>query len=177
MVKNIIYSVVFLFVGTFIGWVGHCTYQGKESVIERNVVRFDTIVKEVKVKVPERKIVYISKTDTLLKNITNERLITEYCTDTITEMVATNLYEDSIFTNDFRFDYQIQTLGDLIKFDPKFIIYPRPCPTYKKPKWSVVGGISNRGNFKFGVGYKGWLTEIEMKENFNQVFFGYQYNF
>ena len=41
----------------------------------------------------------------------------------------------------------------------------------------LIGGISNKGNFKFGGGYRGWIVEAELKENFNQIFFGYQYQF
>jgi hypothetical protein len=177
MVKNITYSVVFLIVGLLIGWVGHCAYRPKESPTEIISVRTDTIVKEVVVKVHDRKVIYISKTDTLLKNIINERLITEYCTDTVQGLIATNVYSDTITDSDFSLEYQIQTLGELIRFDPKLTIYPKPQPKCRKPKWIVTSGISNKGNFKFGGGYKGWVVEAEMNNNLNQVFFGYHYQF
>jgi hypothetical protein len=177
MVKNIAYSVVFLLVGLLVGWVGHCAYSSTESPTEVISVRTDTIVQRIEVKVPERKVIYLSKTDTLLKNIVNERLITEYCTDTVTGLVETSVYSDTVINNDFRFEYEIQTLGELIHFDPRLVIFPRPCPKSSKPKWIITSAISNKGNFKVGGGYKGWVVEAELKENLNQVFFGYHYQF
>lgn len=177
MVKNITYSVVFLLVGLLVGWIGHCAYQPKESPTEVISVRTDTIVQHIEVKVPVPQKRYVFLTDTVLKNVTNERLITQYCTDTILGMVETNVYSDTIINNDFKFEYEIQTLGKLIHFDPIMTIFPRPCPKSNKHKWIITSGISNKGNFKFGGGYKGWVIEAEMKTELNQVFFGYHYQF
>jgi hypothetical protein len=175
--KQVFQIILSLGIGILIGWFIGCN--GKVQTIEKEkiVVKIDTIVQRIEIKVPVPQKRYVFLTDTVLKNITNERLITQYCTDTISGMVETNVYSDTIINNDFKFEYEIQTLGELIHFNPIMTIFPHPCPKSNKHKWIITSGISNKGNFKFGGGYKGWVIEAEMKTELNQVFFGYHYQF
>lgn len=176
MVKN----VLFLIVGCFIGWGLHCIGKPKESVLETNVVRFDTIVEEVYTKVPMKEQIYISKTDTLFRSIHDTTLIERFKTDTTSDLVLINSYKDSINSDNFKLEYEILTLGELIKFTPTITTFystPEPLVKKVKPKWMISGAVSNKQNMKVGVGYRGITFETEFSNKFNQFFVGYQYQF
>lgn len=181
MVKNILYSVIFLFIGTFLGWIGHCTYSTKESPVETNVVRTDTVVREVFVKVPVPKQEYVYLTDTIEKMHLDSVFIDIIHRVEDDNLVPTNVYCDSIMDSNFKLNYEIQTIGELLSFKPKVSVFQKTIietrPIKIKPKWTISSAISNKGNFKVGLGYKGWVVETELKDNFNQIFFGYQYQF
>lgn len=178
--KTLLYSVIFLLLGILLGWVGHCTYQPKEVVSEGDIVRIDTIVKVVNVEVPKPIIRYRYLTDTLIQLVNNEILVEVYSKDTI-NMVQTNVYHDSIVDPDYKLDYEIETLGELLKFTPRLDIYQRTITQTNikltRPKWMVGGAFSSNANFKVGLGYKGWTTEVEFKNKLNQVWLGKQFNF
>ena len=176
MVRN----VLFLILGIFLGWIGSCVYNPIEKPLERIVVKTDTLVNDVVVKVPEPRIIIKQRTDTLVKTITNERLVEIYRVDTLGDnFIYANLYKDSIQGKDYKLNYEIETLGELLSFKPQITTYNRTETVFKtKPtKWLVSGAISTRGNFKFGVGYKGWFVDTELSDGFEQIFVGYQYQF
>lgn len=177
MVKNISYSVVFLLVGLLIGWVGHCAYSPKESPTEVISVRTDTIREWVEVKVPVPVTKYVFRTDSIFSRITDSVYL-EYYVDR-DEPIPVHVYQDSIQNLDYKFKYDISTCGQLLDFKYDLSIYPKTevVVVKSRPKWVIISGISNKGNFKFGGGYKGWTVEAELNTNLNQVFFGYQYQF
>ncbi len=177
MVKNITYSVIFLLVGVLIGLAGHCAYQPKESPTEVISVRTDTIIERVEVKVPVPITKYVFQTDSIFTQITDSVYL-EYYVDR-DEPIPVRVYQDSIQNLDYKFNYNISTVGQLLDFKYDLAVFPKTevVVVTKRPKWIVTSGISNKGNFKFGGGYKGWVIEAELNTNLNQVFFGYHYQF
>lgn len=178
MVKQVIQNLLFLTFGLIIGYFVSCNGKNVKFVNKTEVItKIDTFVKEIKVDVTKIKhdVVYISKTDTLLKTLNDTLYITEFLTDS----VPVNVYTGKEETNDFKLEYEVKTLGEMLSFKPTITTYQKTITEFKKirPKWSISGAISNRGNFKVGVGYKGWISEIELNNNLNQVFVGYQYHF
>lgn len=180
MVKNVLTNALYFLVGIGVGYLVF-TLRKCEPIQDKPIVvtKTDTIVNVVKVKVPKYKEIYVSRTDTLYSTVFDSIEKWSYITIPDSSTIQLNQYIDSVKTEDYRFDYQIMTLGDLIRFDPKFTIYQKTknVTTKTYPKWMVSGALSTRGHFKVGVGYKGWTIETELSDGFEQIYFGKQYNF
>jgi hypothetical protein len=175
MVRNII----FLIVGVLLGWMVTYILRPEIKPVERIVVRTDTIVDKVVVKVPVPTVVVKKLTDTLVQKITNERLVEIYKVED--DYVMINRYADSTQNADYKFRYEIETIGELLSFKPEITTYRKTeTETIIKQvstKWIVSSALSNRGHFKVGLGYKGWFVDTELSHKFEQVYVGYQYHF
>lgn len=175
--KTVFQIILSLGIGILIGYFLGCNGKIKEITKEKVVIKTDTLIKEVKIWIPEKKVVYLSKTDTLLSKVTDSvfiKIIEEQ-----PGLISTNVYLDTITDEKFNFEYEIQTFGELLSFKPKITIYPETetITRFIKPKWTISGGISNRLNYKLGLGFKGWIVEGEFKNNFQQVYLTKQFNF
>ena len=161
-------SMISVLVGFLLGSLYNTHTDVENPVITE--IKTDTITKNVYIKVPEiqHDIVYINHTDTLLKLIPDSILVT--LTDTVPIQTYNGYYSDSLLN----MKYNIKTYGYLLDFKPTFEIYQRRpyCPKYN---WSIIGSISNRGHMKFGLGYKHFITEIEVSNKFEQIYFGTHY--
>ncbi len=177
--KNFLYYLGFLIVGFLIGYFSKCNLNFDLLHTEKIITKIDTIEKIVQIKVvsPEEKFVYLSDTVERIR-------IDSYFTEIIhtienNDSILVNSYSDSISDPDYKLKYNIETIGFLHNFDYKLDIYRKTeiIDKTKKPKWMISGAISNRGNFKAGVGYRGWTVEAELDDRLQQVYFGKQYNF
>ena len=75
--------------------------------------------------------------------------------------------------------YNIQTLGSLLDFDYNLSFYPQVYikKEYINKKWLGSVGISDKLNYKLGIGYKGWVVESEFdkRSRFNQLYLTKQF--
>jgi len=176
---NILYLIVGVGLGYLLFYLNKCDSGKTETptVITKTVV--DTFVYTVQVEVPKYRTKYITRTDSAYVTVFDsiERWSKVYLPDTTP--VAINQYQDSIKTEDYRFDYTIGTLGHLIYFDPKFTVYEnRPVIIQRpKPKWMISGAVSQNANFKLGLGFKGVTVEGEFGRKFKQLYIGKQFVF
>lgn len=177
--KNFLYYLGFAIVGFLIGYPLGCNRKIQSIEKETIVTKFDTIREIVEVKIPDPKVKYVFLTDSIFTHQIDS--VFAEVTHAVEDggPIPTNNYQDSISTEDYKLKYDIQTIGFLTDFNYNLDIYRKTEveTKFKKPKWIITSGISNKGNFKFGGGYRGWTVEAELKENFNQIFFGYQYQF
>lgn len=95
--------------------------------------------------------------------------------DSISIPFPINVYQDSLLTDDVDLKWKISTAGILIDFDPELTI-KRKCPELiprKDKKWTMTAGVSNRLNWKVGIGYSNWMLESQFNKNgnFNEIYF------
>jgi hypothetical protein len=183
MMKNVLTNVFCLLIGVGIGYLLFYLNRfgsNKEDapvVVTKTVV--DTMVYTIKVDVPKYVTKYVTRTDSAYVTVFDsiDKWTNVYIPDTTP--VPINQYRDSIKTDDYRFDYCIETFGHLIYFDPKFTVYEkRPVVVQiPKPKWMVSGAVSQNATFKLGLGYKGVTLEGEFDSKFKQLFIGKQFVF
>ncbi len=181
--KNTITNVLYLFMGVGLGYLlfylNRCDSNKGDKPIVLPSPLVDTIVHTVKVDVPKYATKYVTRTDSIYVTVFDsiERWTNVYIIDTIP--IAINQYKDSIKTEEYKFNYTIETLGHLIHFDPKFTVYEkRPVVIQTpKPKWMISGAVSQNATFKLGIGYKGIIIEGEFDKNFKQLFIGKQFVF
>lgn len=178
MVKQVIQNLLFLTVGLIVGYFVGCSGKNVNVVNDTKVViEIDTFVHEVEVPIVKKETEYITINNTLLETTTDTLYVSLFPPDSI----PVNVYKDTLNTNDYSFIYEAKTLGELLSLKSTITTYNKTEtiyePLYKYPKWMISGAISNRGNYKVGLGYKGWTVEAELNNNLNQVFFGYQYKF
>ena len=88
--------------------------------------------------------------------------------------IPVNCYSDSIDFERGKLKYNIETVGFLSKFEP--VVELKPDKIFH---WSGVVGVSDKLNLKTGIGYDGWLAEIEFnkKMKFNQLYISKQFKF
>lgn len=178
MVKQFLQNLLFLTFGLIIGYFIGCNRGNVKFVNKTEVVtKIDTFVKEIKVDVTKIKhdVVYISKTDTLLKTLNDTLYVTEFLTDS----VPVNVYTGKEETNDFKLEYEVKTLGEMLSFKPTVTTYQKTITEFKKvqPKWSISGAISNNLNYKLGFGYRGWTVEGVLGKNNRELYISKQFNF
>jgi len=177
IVTNIIYLVVGIGLGYLLFYLNRCGKTDTPTVITKTVV--DTIVHTVEVEIPKYRTKYVTRTDSVYSTVFDsiEKWTNVYIPDTT--QVAINQYQDSIKTEDYRFDYTIETFGHLLYFDPKFTVYEkRPVIIQRpKPKWMISGAVSQNANFKLGLGFKGVTVEGEFGKKFKQLYIGKQFVF
>lgn len=183
MVKSTLTNVLYLLIGVGLGYLlfylNRCDNNkgGEPVVVTKTVV--DTVVYTVKVDVPKYVTKYVTKTDSAYITVIDsiEKWANVYIPDTT--HIPINQYRDSIKTDEYKFDYTIETWGHLVYFDPKFTIYQkRPVIIQTpKPKWMVSGAVSQNATFKLGLGYKGITVEGEFNKKFKQLFIGKQFVF
>lgn len=170
---------LFLILGIIIGWFVCYTMKPINNAVEVVTKQTDTLYQQVNVKVPVPYPVvqYVSIKDSIFKNIKDTTYLKYYVN--VHDNIPVNVYNDSINTQNYKLKYNITTIGQMLEFNHSIMFTHNPEIIVKtvKPKWIITGAISNKGNFKVGAGYKGWVVEAELKENFNQVFFGYHYQF
>lgn len=174
--KTIIQNIVFLLIGVLIGNLTQCS-DSKPQLVEQKIIVHDTVIKNVQVRIPEKKIVYLSKTDTIFKTLKDSFYIK--LVEESPDLVSTNVYIDSLVNADYKLNYEIQTVGELLSFNPQMILFRRNEITIK-PKvknWMASGAFSSNANFQVGLGYKGWFTQVEFQKKLNQVWLGKQFNF
>lgn len=139
-----------------------------------------------KVPVPFPVITEKTKIDSIiLEKFTTVYNVDKVYVDTSLNMVI-NRYEDSTETLDYKLKYTAETLGYLTKFESEVIVSRdstvNTVTKITKPKFCVQAGLSNLFHPKFGVGYKGFMLELEFnpineKPKFNQVFITKQFTF
>jgi hypothetical protein len=146
----------------------------------------DTVIVKTK-RVP----VYISvETEkTNLDPLVIEKFIDVYHVDTTyidtSFNMIVNTYRDTVRAKDFSFNYTLETLGYLTKFDSEVSINKdstvRTITQLKKPRFCAQVGLSNLLHPKVGLGYRGWILEAEFgpidKPRFNQIFLTKQFTF
>lgn len=178
MVKRILINFVWFLLGAGLMYVVLLFNKCNSDIYVPDISpKVDTIVQIVEVKIPKYKTVYVSRVDTMYKTVFDSIEKLSYINIPDSTTIALNQYIDSIKTENYKFEYEIMTLGDLIKFDPKFTIYQKPKINKVYPKWMVSGALSTRGHFKAGFGYKGWTVETELSDRVEQIYFGRQYTF
>ena len=177
MVKQVLTNLLFLSIGLLIGYIAGCNQKVKIITNDKVTTIVDTIVHTIDVKVPDikKETVYISTTDTLVNLLTD----TLYSNVFLKDSIPINIYTGQVDSSDFRLEYEVKTIGELLSFKPIITTFPRTEVYYykTKPKWMISGAISNRLNYKLGVGYKGWMLESEFKKGLNQVYIGKQFIF
>lgn len=176
--KTVLINILYLICGIGIGYLLFTLNKCEKVQTTETTIRVDTIIHEVQVTVPQYKTIYVNRTDTLL-SVLYDSIISEYCIylkDTTN--VPVNEYQDSIKTDDYRFDYTIHTLGLLLDFKPKFTLYQKQTSQpYKKPNWMLSGAVSNELNWKVGAGYQGWTVEGVFRPKFKELYIGKQITF
>tara|TARA_R110000868_G_scaffold320909_17_gene581967 strand:+ start:1112 stop:1660 length:549 start_codon:yes stop_codon:yes gene_type:complete len=176
---NILYLLIGVGLGYLLFYLNRCDSNKKVEplVVTKTVV--DTVVYTIKVEVPKYQTKYITRTDSAYVTVIDsiEKWTNVYIPDTT--HIPINQYRDSIITDEYEFDYTIETFGHLIKFDPKFTVYEkRPVIIQNpKPKWMISGAMSQNATFKLGLGYKGVVVEGEFNKKFKQLFIGKQFVF
>ena len=178
ILTNIIYLIVGMGLGYLLFYLNRCDNKSQQPVVETKTV-VDTFVYTVQVEIPKYKTKYITKTDSIYTTVFDsiQRWSNVYIHDTT--KIEVNQYQDSVKTEDYRFDYTIETLGHLVYFDHKFTVYEKRPVIIKKPKplWMVSGAVSQNANFKLGLGYKGVTVEGEFGKKFKQIYIGKQFIF
>jgi hypothetical protein len=180
--KNTITNILYLIVGVGLGYLIFYLHRcnGKVEAIKQDTKNdIDTVYYPIKVEIPKYHTKYVSRTDSFYSTIIDsiEKVTTLYLSDTT--KIPINVYLDSIKTDDYRFDYKIETLGHLIQFEPNMTLYEKkPLSVVPpKPRWMVSGAVSNNITFKLGVGYRGVTLEGEFDKNFKQIYIGKQFIF
>lgn len=145
----------------------------------------DTIIYE-KVLVPVPVVTEKIKIDSIIREkFTDIYHVDKFYVDTSLNMVI-NKYSDTVETLDYKMKYNIETLGYLTNFENEVIVTKdstvNTITKMIKPKFCVQAGMSNLFHPKFGVGYKGWMLELEFnpinqKPKFQQFFITKQFTF
>lgn len=180
MVKQVIQNILFLIVGLIIGYCVGCNKQNVnvEKIVETKI-KIDTFVKEIKVDVTKIKhdVVYISLMDTLLQQV--PLTDTVYVPDFSHDSIPINVYTGTEETNEFKLEYEVKTLGQMLSFKPTVTTFQKTVTEIKKvqPKWMISGAISNNLNYKLGFGYRGWTVEGVLGKNNRELYIGKQFNF
>lgn len=141
------------------------------QIIETEKIVYDTVT------IPIPKTKYLYKHDTILRTI-RDSFLREIVRNTPVDSlvpIPLNEYIDSIKNSDYVLKYKVQTFGEMVGFDYSLSFIPRV--PQKAKSWMVGVAVSDRLNYKCGVGYKGWTVESEFNKNltFNQVYFGKQF--
>jgi len=175
--KQVFQIILSLGIGILIGYFIGCDGKVKAVEKEKIIIKIDTFVQTVQVKVPVPITRYITETDSIFKFITDSIYLDRYVDKD--EPIPVNQYQDSISTEDYKLKYDIATIGQLLDFKYDLSIYKKTetITKFKPTKWTVSSAISTRGNFKVGLGYKGWIAEVEFQKQLNQVWLGKQFNF
>ena len=169
------FSIITFVVGILIGWILGCNSKPNPiQIIETEKIVYDTVT----VPVPQTK--YFYKNDTILKVIRDSflREIVRNVPEDSLVPIPFNEYIDSIKSSDYVLKYKVQTFGEMVGFNYSLSFIPRAYIVPQKAKsWMVGVAVSDRLNYKCGVGYKGWTVETEFNKNltFNQVYFGKQF--
>lgn len=161
------------------GWIQH-HYDTVKTIVDRPVP-IPTIVYKTK-----KEIQYILAPDTfdLDLGLPEDSLL--IVADT--SLIPINYYEDSIKTSEYEFKWKAETFGFLTSMVPEITIfqdsitidsnYIKRLMKKVKPTWTIQAGLSNRLNYKLGMGYKGWLIESEFHNlKFNQLYLTKQWQF
>ena len=180
MLKTIFQNICFLIVGLILGWILGCNQREvKIQKEEKILIKYDTIQKTTVVEIPKPEVKYLVVTDSFFNLITDTCFIEKVVSRG--DSVRINVYKDSILDQDYALNYEISTFGQLLDFKYDLDLYSKTETIIKtqkiKPKWMISGSISNRLNYKLGLGYKGWTIEGEFKKNLNQIYIGKQFNF
>lgn len=178
ILTNIIYLIVGIGLGYLLFYLNRCDNKSQQPVVETKTV-VDTFVYTVRVEVPKYRTKYITRTDSIYTTVFDSIEIWSNIYVQDTAKVAINQYQDSVKTDDYRFDYTIETLGYLLKVEPKFTAYEKRPIIIKKPKplWMISGAVSQNASFKLGFGYSGIIVEGEFGRKFKQLYIGKQFTF
>jgi hypothetical protein len=164
--------------GYLLFYLNKCDSTTVVTKVETKTV-VDTVSYTVKVEVPKYRTKYVTRTDSAYVVVFDsiEKWSNVYIPDTT--KIPVNEYQDSVKTDDYRFDYTIETLGQLIHFDPRFTVYEKKPVVIERPKprWMVSGAVSQNATFKLGFGYKGVTLEGEFGKKFKQLYIGKQFVF
>lgn len=156
---------------------------------------YDTVVQVIEKEVPvpyvvTKKVVEVSQwlIDSL-KQSSWSTYVDSLVVDSNLVEIDINHYEDSIQTDKYKLTWKAETFGFLTSMVPEVEVYcdsiivnrwhTKEVPTRFKPRWTIGAGVSNRLNYKFSAGYKGFLIETEFhdKFKFNQVYLTKQFSF
>ena len=173
------YIIIFV-LGVLFGWFLGCNHNPTQETIEKikTEIVYDTV--QVKVQLPT-KTKYITRVETdsilLERHDTIWQNLVVYLPDSV--KIPINTYIDTIHRKDYELVYNIQTLGSLLDFDYNLSFYPQVYikKEYINKKWLGSVGISDKLNYKLGVGYKGWVVESEFNKrlNFNEIYLTKQF--